>query len=112
MGHTGRVAHLEEKLGVLQRELDSAHDETDVVRKESLAARKELAIAAEKLHQAEEGARLSAEHTSKLEAEVVAVNAELETRKRPAVAEASTQTSNRREDELMDLMRRLSLIHI
>jgi hypothetical protein len=84
-------------LSTTRQELAVAHDETEVVRKDGMALRKEAGILADKLDAAEAEGR-------GLTKRVAALEEEVESLRRPAVAHAASQTDNRCEDELIDLM--------
>lgn len=93
------MAQLQEALSGTRQELTAAHDEMEVVRKDGMVLRKEAGILADKLDAAEADNRGLTKRVTTLEEEIAAL-------RRPAVAHAAAQTDNRREEELMDLMRR------
>lgn len=102
----GKIERLEKSCSEKTEELSNAHDEIEVIRKQGLVLRKEMAMLNEALESTRTENQQNAAKAADLDAQAQALRVELDATKRPAMADAAVQTDNRREEELMDLMRR------
>lgn len=90
---------MEDSLSTARSDLEDTINEVEIAKKQALVVKKEKSILEEKLHEATVEINQSSTQLKQLEEEV-------QTLRRPAVRTASTQTDNRREEELMQLMKK------
>ena len=102
----GKIERLEKSCNEKTEELSNAHDEIEVIRKQGLVLRKEMAMLNEALESTRTENQQNVAKAADLDAQAQALRVELDATKRPAMVDAAVQTDNRREEELMDLMRR------